>query len=769
MVEMTPALLKRSKIMAAGKRLVNYSNAGFYQVLSAEVGCVAPETLIQLKDGSLKRADQVVTGDVILAFDGQIPVFDEVVTVREENASEMLKITTHHGRQITVTVNHPFFRMERGRRQQDLTHQYDWMEAEFLEKNDRVAVGLGWPYIADGHSEISTLEAWALGAWAGDGDCTRFRFINPDEAVIDKLRSFLESIGSGLKSVYSTRQLEAGKDKYQDPVEHLITGRGKRKKSPGREWVRANYGQRTKCHDKVIPECVLKGGPRIWAAFLAGYFDTDGFISDPIQGSNCAKICSVSEAMLAQLQLLFARLGLNASMKQKLNCSVSGKPQLQKLWSFLSPYMVHPRKRERLECIARKEVQCLQRASESDKITSVTPMGCLKSFSFEMKHTQTHCTNGLITHNTKHGLNVSGLVLDELHAQPNRNLVDVLTKGSGDARTQPFYFLITTAGTDRNSICFEYHSKAADILEGKRIDPSFYPVIYGLDDGDDWNDEGNWYKANPSLGYTIQIDRVRDAYREALQNPAEENVFRQLRLDQWVGSSVAWIPEHIYDRGARYIDKDLLRGRDCYAGLDLSSTSDITAFVMVFPPRWEGDDYIVLPHFWLPGETLKLRVRRDHVPYDVWEKQGLFHITEGNVVDYNFVRRTINELAEQYHILEIGVDRWNATQLITDLEGDGFTMVPIGMGFKDMSPGMKELYKLLLEGRVNHGGNPVLRWMAGNIVADIDAAENIKPSKKKSTEKIDGIVALIMALDRAVRHEQAGSVYDQPERGLITI
>ena len=366
---------------------------------------------------------------------------------------------------------------------------------------------------------------------------------------------------------------------------------------------------------------------------------------------------------------------------------------------------------------------------------------------------------------TKHGLNVSGLVLDEVHTQPNRQLYDVLTKGSGDAREQPMYFLITTAGTDRESICYELHLKAMDILTGKKIDPTFYPVVYGVPDDADWNDEDNWYLANPSLGHTIQIDRVRDAYKDALENPAEENVFRQLRLNQWVGSSVAWIPEHIYDKGDIPIDLASLEGRDCYAGLDLSSTSDITAFVMVFPPRTEGENYIVLPHFWLPKETLALRVRRDHVPYDVWEKQGLFHITEGNVVDYNFVRRTINELGTRYHICEIGVDRWNATQLITDLDGDGFTMVPIGMGYKDMSPGMKELYKLLLEGRITHGGNPVLRWMAGNVVAEIDAAENIKPSKKKATEKIDGIVALIMGLDRCIRHEMQGSVYD--ERGLL--
>lgn len=370
---------------------------------------------------------------------------------------------------------------------------------------------------------------------------------------------------------------------------------------------------------------------------------------------------------------------------------------------------------------------------------------------------------------TKHGLNVSGLVLDELHVQPNRNLVDVLTKGSGDARTQPLYFLITTAGTDRNSICYEYHTKAKDILEGRRIDPSFYPVIYGLDDGDDWNSEESWYKANPSLGYTITIDRVRDAHREALTNPAEENVFRQLRLDQWVGSAVAWIPGHIYDKGNIPIDFNSLRGRECYAGLDLSSTSDITAFVLVFPPRNESEKYVVVPHFWLPKETLDLRARRDHVPYQVWEKQGLFHVTEGNVVDYNFVRKTINELYTQYNIKEVAYDRWNAQQLIIDLEGDGFTMIPFGQGYREMSPAMKELYKLLLEGKFIHGGNPVLRWMAGNVVVEIDAAENIKPSKRRSTEKIDGIVAWVMALDRCIRHEMQGSVYDEPGHELVVL
>ncbi len=193
---------------------------------------------------------------------------------------------------------------------------------------------------------------------------------------------------------------------------------------------------------------------------------------------------------------------------------------------------------------------------------------------------------------TKHGLNVSGMILDEVHAQPNRKLYDVLVKGSGDAREQPLYFLITTAGTDKNSICYELHSKAKDILKGAKIDPTFYPVIYGLEPEDDWHNEANWYKANPSLGYTIQIDRVREAYREALQNPAEENIFRQLRLNTWVNSTVCWIPEHIYDKGNIPIGIEKLKGRECYGGLDLSSTSDITAFALVFPPKNDKEGYI---------------------------------------------------------------------------------------------------------------------------------------------------------------------------------
>ena len=367
----------------------------------------------------------------------------------------------------------------------------------------------------------------------------------------------------------------------------------------------------------------------------------------------------------------------------------------------------------------------------------------------------------------KHGFNTHGVIFDELHTQPNRKLYDVMTQGSGDARMQPLYFLITTAGNNTESICYEVHQKALDIIEGRKIDPTFYPVIYGAGMDEDWTDPKVWKKANPSLGQTIQIQRVRDAYQEALDNPAEENVFKQLRLNMWVSSLTRFIPEHIYNLGNQPIDMEALKGRDCYGGLDLSSTGDITAFVLMFPPRTPEEKYIMLPFFWIPEDTISQRVRRASVPYDVWYQQGYLMATEGNVIHYGFIEKVIEELGKTYHILEIAFDRWGAVQMTQNLEGMGFTVVPFGQGFKDMSPPTKEFYKLLMEGRIIHGGNPVMAWMAGNVVVDTDPAGNIKPTKAKSPEKIDGIVAAIMALDRCIRNEgqQQGSVYD--ERDMI--
>ena len=369
----------------------------------------------------------------------------------------------------------------------------------------------------------------------------------------------------------------------------------------------------------------------------------------------------------------------------------------------------------------------------------------------------------------KHGFNTHGVIFDELHTQPNRKLFDVMLQGSGDARMQPLYFLITTAGNDTNSICYEVHQKAIDIAEGRKVDPTFYSVIYGASEDEDWTDPKVWKKANPSLGITVGIDKVRAACESAQQNPGEENAFRQLRLNQWVKQSVRWMPMDKWDACAFPVSEDDLEGRICYGGLDLSSTTDITAFVLVFPPLDEEDKYYILPYFWIPEESLDLRVRRDHVPYDLWERQGTLMTTEGNVVHYGYIEKFIERLGEKLNIREIAFDRWGAVQMVQNLEGMGFTVVPFGQGFKDMSPPTKELMKLVLEEKIAHGGHPVLRWMMDNIFIRTDPAGNIKADKEKSTEKIDGAIATIMGLDRAIRcgNDTGASVYDS--RGLLFI
>ncbi len=367
----------------------------------------------------------------------------------------------------------------------------------------------------------------------------------------------------------------------------------------------------------------------------------------------------------------------------------------------------------------------------------------------------------------KHGFNTHGVIFDELHTQPNRKLFDVMTKGSGDARMQPLYFLITTAGDNTNSICYEVHQKALDILNGRKHDATFYPVIYGASQEDDWTDQKVWKRVNPSLGITVGLDKVKSACESAKQNPAEENSFRQLRLNQWVKQAVRWMPMDKWDKCAFAVNPDDLEGRVCYGGLDLSSSTDITAFVLVFPPGDEDDKYSILPFFWIPEDNIDLRVKRDHVNYDLWERQGFLQTTEGNVVHYGYIEQFIEQLGEKYNIREIAFDRWGAVQMVQNLEGVGFTVVPFGQGFKDMSPPTKELMKLTLEEKLAHGGQPVLRWMMDNIFIRTDPAGNIKPDKEKSTEKIDGAVATIMALDRAIRcgNDTGASVYDT--RGLL--
>ena len=369
--------------------------------------------------------------------------------------------------------------------------------------------------------------------------------------------------------------------------------------------------------------------------------------------------------------------------------------------------------------------------------------------------------------NNKHGFNVHGCIIDELHCQPDDRLFNVLTKGAGDARRQSLTFLITTAGDNLNSVCYQQHMKAQDILDGKKTDPTFYPVIYGAPLDADWTDPEVWKLANPSLGVTFSIDKLREACESARQNPAEENSFRQLRLSQWVKQAVRWMPMEKWDVCSFSVDAERLKGRPCYGGLDLSSTQDLTAFVLVFPPTAPDGYYEILPYAWVPEEIIDVRSRKDHVNYDLWKKQGFILSTEGNAVDYDYIEQFILDLRDHYDIREIAYDRWNSQMLVQHLSDEGMCMVPFGQGFRDMSFPTKELMRLTLEQKLAHGGHPVLRWCMDNVVVKTDPAGNLKIDKSKATEKVDVAVALVMALDRALRSGNADSVYE--ERGLIFI
>jgi phage terminase large subunit-like protein len=363
-----------------------------------------------------------------------------------------------------------------------------------------------------------------------------------------------------------------------------------------------------------------------------------------------------------------------------------------------------------------------------------------------------------------HGYNASGVIYDELHAAPNRDLWDVLTTSMG-ARRQPLTIVITTAGYDRHSICWELHQYAEKVRDGVIDDPTFLPILYGAPQEADWTDEAVWRAANPALGDFRSLDELRTAYRQASEVPARQQTFRRLYLCQWTESAERWLDLARWDAGSVPVNLTGLAGRRAWGGLDLASTTDLTAFVLVVPDEDAG--YAVLPYFWLPREGLRRRAARDRVPYEQWAAEGWLEVTEGEVVDYALIRARIRELATRLRIVEIGYDRWNASQLVTELQQDGATMVPISQGFAGLSAPARTLEQLVLGGRLRHGGHPVLRWCVANTVVEQDAYGNVRPSKRRSTDRIDGVVALLMALDRATRHGGAMSVYERRE--LVTV
>jgi phage terminase large subunit-like protein len=371
----------------------------------------------------------------------------------------------------------------------------------------------------------------------------------------------------------------------------------------------------------------------------------------------------------------------------------------------------------------------------------------------------------------KDGFNSHGILFDELHKQRNRDLWDVLITSTG-ARRQPLMIAITTAGFDQETICWEQHESARKVAEGITEDFQFYPVIYCTDPKDDFRDPEVWKRANPNLGVSLKLETLREACQKAMNEPAFENTFRRNHLNQWTQQASRWIPMIAWDAITDPVDAQELLGEPCYGGLDLASTIDIAALDLIFPRRLENGTTVfkLLPFFWIPADNVQERSRRDGVPYDLWVKKGLVRTTPGNIIDYDQIVKDIGELLEKYQLLELAYDPWNASKIITDLEEAGVKkLVPMRQGYASMSAPSKEFLRLTLAGQLHHGGHQVLRWMADSVIVIQDPAGNIKPDKSKRTRKIDGIVAGIMALDRAVRNEGAGgkSVYET--RGLLTL
>lgn len=372
---------------------------------------------------------------------------------------------------------------------------------------------------------------------------------------------------------------------------------------------------------------------------------------------------------------------------------------------------------------------------------------------------------------TKHGMSPHGIIFDELHVQPNRELWDVLDTGRG-ARRQPLTIAITTAGHDRSSICWELHQHAKAVIEDPDCDPYFYAVIYGAEPEEDWTDEEVWKKANPNLGISVKLEYLREACATAKDNPEAENTFRNLHLSQWTEQAVRWIPMHQWDACRQDFTEEDLLGRPCFAALDLASTNDANALALLFP--MDDGEYRVLPYFWIPEHSKSDRHHQDRRQLLNWAAKGVIRTTEGNTTKYHEIAQDIAALRQKFDIQRCAFDPWGVApafvQVCTTDHGfdvDWFRDFRQTMG--NYAAPAKVFEKLIAEGNLHHDGNPVLRWMVGNVAAKRDSNDNIKPDKAASADKIDGVVATIMALGLAIVEEPTTSVYDREDRGFITI
>lgn len=364
------------------------------------------------------------------------------------------------------------------------------------------------------------------------------------------------------------------------------------------------------------------------------------------------------------------------------------------------------------------------------------------------------------------GINTHCAICDELHAWPKRSLWDTLDTSTA-ARHQSLIFSITTAGFDQKSLCRERQTFGERVLSGTAEDDAMFVYIAQLDKDDDWRDEANYVKSNPSLGEIVTLRNLIKARDKAIKIPGEQNSFRRYRLNEWTEQASRWLDLALWDLGGAYFAIKSLAGRKCWAGLDLGRVRDFSALVLIFPPEKPGEKIKVVPYFWIPEQSIADRLLEGQSDFATWVREGWIKTTPGNSTDFRFIEHDILEIAELYELQELAYDRWATGELINNLQEEGLELLPHGQGYASMSGPTDELERLLLAEELQHGGHPVLRWMAENVVVREDPAGNKKPDKEQSGDKIDGIVGLIEALSAWYQNPDVDkpSVYE--ERGAL--
>lgn len=367
------------------------------------------------------------------------------------------------------------------------------------------------------------------------------------------------------------------------------------------------------------------------------------------------------------------------------------------------------------------------------------------------------------------GLNVFVALVDEVHEHPTGDVIEKLDTGMG-ARLQPLMYETTTAGVNRHSVCYQHWDFSAKVLGGQipaETADRWFAYIATVDDDDDWQDELAWRKANPSIGSLLKIEDLRAEVALARELPSKQNSIRRLRLNQWTQQVVRWLDMDVWAANGGPIDVERLRGRRCYGGLDLARVNDLTSLALLFPPVLPGERWHILWRHWCPADDIQERSKRDRAPYQVWHEQGHLQATDGNTTDFKFVEADILRLAGLYDIVDLAFDRTFAGELVRNLQDENLTLTEFGQGFLSMGPASAELERRLLARELCHGDDPVASWCASNVSVRRDPAGNLKPDKEKSTERIDPIVALIMAVGRSMASPVRASIYET--RGLSLV